>query len=161
MLSQMGLNVSPLEILSGLEFYLIFYFQLFQRAIAQSGTALVPWGFQPNPRAQAERLGRHFGLTWSSTQNLVDQLRNRHFWDFVQAGRGWLELEVPRGFSSMDFVPCVEPPTSPETRFLTADPATLMRSGNFLQIPAIIGYTDVRKKFGSKEYILNFHFFEG
>lgn len=120
------------------------YLQLFQRAIAQSGTALVPWGFQPNPRGQAEAIGRHFGLTWSSTQNLVDQLRNRHFWDFVQAQRGWAALAVPRGFSAMDWVPSVEPPNSPEARFLTADPVTLMRSGNFLQIPSIIGYTDVR-----------------
>lgn len=119
--------------------------QLFQRAIAQSGTALVPWGFQPNPRAQAEALGRQFRLTWSSTQNLVDQLRGRHFWDFVQAQAGWTDLPVPRGFSSMDWVPCVEPANSPEAIFLTADPVTLMRRGNFLQIPAIIGYNDVSK----------------
>jgi hypothetical protein len=56
---------------------------------------------------------------------------------------GWTDLEVPRGFSPMEFVPCVEPANVPEARFLTADPVTLMRSGNFLQMPAIIGYTDV------------------
>jgi hypothetical protein len=48
MLSQMGLNVSLLA-----DFYrvginltccLTFCLQLFQRAIAQSGTALTPWG---------------------------------------------------------------------------------------------------------------------
>lgn len=119
--------------------------QLFQRAIAQSGSALVPWGLQRNPRGQAEAIGRHFGLTWSSTQDLVNQLRNRRFWDFVMAQRRMTELDVPRGFSGMDWVPSVEPANSPEARFLTADPVTLMQSGNFLQIPAIIGYTDVSR----------------
>lgn len=120
-------------------------FQLFQRAIAQSGTALVPWGFQPNPLREAEIFARRMGITsWTSTQNLVDQLRARPFQQVVDAQGGWLDLPVPRGFSSFEFVPCVEPVGAPEQRFLTADPATLMRTGNFLQIPAIIGYTSVR-----------------
>lgn len=109
---------------------------------------MVPWGFQPNPRGQAEQLGRQLGISFSSTQNLVDQLRNVPIQRLVDAQRGWTELTVPRGFSAMDWVPCVEAANVPEVRFLTADPATLMRSGNFLQIPAIIGYTSVRREFG-------------
>jgi hypothetical protein len=66
------------------------------------------------------------------------------FQRMIDAQRGWTDLEVPRGFSSFDWVPCVEAVNVPEPRFLTNDPATLMRSGNFLQIPAIIGYMDVR-----------------
>jgi hypothetical protein len=77
-------------------------------------------------------------------QNLVDQLRAVPFQRLIDGQLGWTELEVPRGFSPFDFVPCVEPANSPEYRFLTADPVTLMRSGNFLQMPAIIGYNDVR-----------------
>lgn len=88
-------------------------------------------------------MARSLGLSWSSTQNMIDQLRNVGFQRIVDLQRGWTQLDVPRGFSAMDFVPCVEAPNVPETRFLTADPATLMRSGNFLQIPAIIGYNDV------------------
>lgn len=121
-----------------------FCFQLFQRAIAQSGTALTPWAFQPNPRSEAEAFGRRLGLSWSSTQNLIDQLRAQPFQRLVDAQGGWLDLPVPRGMTSMEFVPCVEPAGVPETRFLTAHPETLMRQGNFLQIPAIIGYTSVR-----------------
>jgi carboxylesterase type B len=102
--------------------------------------------FQPNPRAQAENMGRSLGLSWSSTQNLVDQLRAVPFQRLINAQVGWTELVVPRGFSPFDFVPCVEPVNSPEYRFLTHDPVTLMRSGNFLQMPAIIGYNDVSKK---------------
>lgn len=104
----------------------------------------MPWGFQPNPRAEAENLGRQLGLTFTSTQNLVDQLRNVPMQRLVDLQRGWLDLTVPRGFSSMDWVPCVEPAGVPEARLLTADPVTLMRNGQFMQIPAIIGYMDVR-----------------
>ncbi|CRK86762.1 CLUMA_CG000594, isoform A [Clunio marinus] len=132
MLSQMGLN-------------------LFQRAISQSGTALNPWAFQPNPRAQAENLGRKLGISWSSTQNLVDQLRARPFQQLVDAQSGWLDLEVPRGLTSFEWAPNVEPANSLEPRFLTNDPETLMRSGNFLQLPAIIGYTDAESLFMAHE----------
>lgn len=89
-------------------------------------------------------LGRQLGLSWSSTQNLVDQLRAMPFQRLIDVQRGWTDLEVPRGFSPFDWVPCVEAANAPEQRFLTNDPVTLMRAGNFLQIPAIIGYTDVR-----------------
>ena len=117
---------------------------MFQRAIAQSGTALVPWGFQPNPRGTVEVLARQLGISFSSTQNLVDQLRNVPIQRLVDSQRGWLDQTVPRGFYAMDWVPCVEPANSPEPRLLTADPVTLMRSGQFMQIPAMIGFMDVR-----------------
>ena len=103
-----------------------------------------PSAFQPNPRAQAENMGRLLGISWSSTQNLIDQLRALPFQRLINAQLGWTDLVVPRGFAPFDFVPCVEPANSPEYRFLIADPLTLMRSGNFLQMPAIIGYNDVR-----------------
>lgn len=78
-------------------------------------------------------------------QNLIDQLRATPFQRIVDVQNGWLDLEVPRGFSAFDWVPCVEVAGSPEARFLTDDPVTLMRRGQFLQLPAIIGYTDVSK----------------
>lgn len=125
------------------------YFQLFHRAIAQSGTALTPWAFQPDPRSIAEKLGRQLGIGWTTTQQLVDQIRARPFQQLVDAQSGWLSLEVPRGFGPFDWVPCVEAPGSPETRFLTDDPETLMRRGQFLQLPAIIGFTDVSREIKS------------
>lgn len=74
---------------------------------------------------------------------MIDQLRTRSAQHIIDAQGGWLDLPVPRGFTAFEFVPCVEPAGVPEQRFLTADPATLMRSGNFLQLPAIIGFVDV------------------
>lgn len=103
----------------------------------------MPWGFQPNPREQAEILARQLGISFTTTQNLVDQMRNVPFQRLVDSQRGWLDQTVPRGLLPMDWVPCVEPAGAPEARLLTADPVTLMRSGQFMQIPAIIGYMDV------------------
>lgn len=144
MLSPMGTNVSWLETYQRLNLIDVLFSQLFHRVIAQSGTALTPWAFQPNPRAMAEKMARAVGInSWSSSQNLIDQLRNVHFWDLTSSQDGWLDLETPRGFGPFDWVPCVEPANVPEQRFLTADPQTLMRSGNFLQMPAIIGYMSV------------------
>ena len=65
---------------------------------------------------------------------------------------------MPRGFSPFEWCPNVEPLNSPEARFLTNTPQALMRSGQFLQIPAIIGFTDVSLKTLSKISI-EFKFF--
>lgn len=92
-----------------------------------------------------EMLGRQLGMNWSSMQNLIDQLRATPMQRIVDQQRGWAALDVPRGFYSFDWAPCVEVAGSPETRFLTDDPVTLMRRGDFLQMPSIIGYTSVRK----------------
>lgn len=104
----------------------------------------------------AEKIARAVGInSWTSSQNLVDQLRNAHFWDLTSSQDGWLDLATPRGFGPFDWVPCVEPAGVPEQRFLTADPQTLMRSGNFLQMPAIIGYMSVESLFMARESIFD------
>lgn len=76
-------------------------------------------------------------------QQLVDQLRNVPFQRLVDSQSGWTDLPVPRGFTSMDWVPCVEAVGSPEVRFLTDTPRALMQRGQFLQVPSIMGYVDV------------------
>lgn len=132
---------------------------LFQRAISQSGSALNPWAFQPNPQQAAVNLARALQISFSSTQNLVDQLRNMPAQRLVDAQAGWLDLPVPRGFSSMDWVPCVEPWNSPETRFLTDTPTNLMRSGQILRLPFIMGYMDVESLFMIRELLIDSNVF--
>jgi hypothetical protein len=103
-------------------------------------------------------LGRQLGLNWSSMQNLVDQLRNVPFKTITDIQRGWAALDVPRGFYSFDWAPCVEVAGAPETRFLTDDPATLMRRGQFLQIPSIMGYTNVSSMGHTIDHVYDVHF---
>jgi hypothetical protein len=55
----------------------------------------------------------------------------------------------------MDWAPVVEPPNSPETRFLTDNPVNLMRSGNFLRMP--FSKFEIQIKFEKAIQIFNFN----
>jgi carboxylesterase type B len=48
---------------------------LFHRAIAQSGSALNPWGFDRKPRLRAFSFGEALGCKTDDSQKLVDFLR--------------------------------------------------------------------------------------
>lgn len=101
-------------------------------------------------------MARDVGITsWTSTANLVAQLRNVPFQRLVDAQRGWTALDVPRGFYTFDWAPCAEPANSPETRFLTDTPWNLMNTGNFLRMPFIVGYTDVESLFTIREVLID------
>lgn len=109
----------------------------------QSGTANTPWGFQPDPAAQANALGRRLGLTWSSSQDLINQLRTLSWNTIMSAQQGLMDMNAPRGFRPFPWVPNVEPANSPETRFLTDTPVNIMTRGQVMAMPMIIGYTSV------------------
>lgn len=121
----------------------------------QSGVTVTPWGFQPNPLNEATALGRRLGLTWSSTTDLVNQLRNVPFQRLVDNQGGWLDLTVPRGFTPFEFVPNVEPANSPESRFLTDTPVNIMNRGDILTMPIIIGFTSVESLFMVRENLFD------
>lgn len=109
----------------------------------QSGTANVPWGFQPDPASQATALGRRLGLTWSSSQDLINQLRALPWTSIMNAQQGLMDMPIPRGLQSFAWVPNVEPANSPEPRFLVDTPVNIMTSGQVMTVPLIIGYTSV------------------
>lgn len=48
---------------------------LYQKAIAQSGTVLSPWAFQPDPLSVANVLASDLGISTASTEAMVAQLR--------------------------------------------------------------------------------------
>lgn len=128
---------------------------LFHKVISQSGTVLSPWAFQPNPRSVAEDLGRELGLTFTSTENLVNQLRNVPARDLVIHTPGWLDLPIPRGLSSMPFVPCIDAPDSTEARFMPRHPRDIMNSGDFIDVPFLAGFTSDESLFMIREQLLD------
>lgn len=128
---------------------------LYHKAIAQSGTALVPWGFQPNPREVAFTLRDRLGLTATTTEQLVAQLRVANLAQFAWATQGWLDLEIPRGFRPFEFVINVEAPDALEPRFLTATPFDIMNRGAFNRVPFMIGYNDAESLFMIRELLLD------
>lgn len=121
----------------------------------QSGTANCPWAFQPNPLSEAVALGQRLGIFWSSTQDLVTQLRNLPMETIMMQQQGLMDMTVPRGFQTFAWVPSVEPVNSPETRFLIDTPVNLMNRGQILTMPMIVGYTDVESLFMIRETLID------
>ncbi|KAG5683592.1 hypothetical protein PVAND_012865 [Polypedilum vanderplanki] len=128
---------------------------LFNRAIMQSGVANGPWGFQPNPAAEARALGQRLGLVFSSHQDLVNQLRNLPFQTIMEQQQGLMDMTVPRGFNSFAWAPNVEPANSPEYRFLVDTPVNLMNRGNILTVPMIVGYMSDESLYIIRETLLD------
>lgn len=118
---------------------------LFHKAIAQSGTAIVPFAFQTNPRFYADRLANFFGLS-SDSANYVDQLRMLPASSFIPFQEALLTIPVPRFLRALDFAPTVEPVNSPELRALTTDPMSLMQTRQHT-IPFLMGYNDLEGSF--------------
>lgn len=99
--------------------------------------------FQPKPLPHAEQLGRDLGLTWTSNQDLVDKMRTKSESTFASSTP--IGLQVPRGALPFEFGPVKEPANSLEPTFLSKDPETIYRTGDFTPIPLMIGANSVRK----------------
>ncbi|XP_058812880.1 acylcarnitine hydrolase-like [Topomyia yanbarensis] len=125
---------------------------LFHRAIAQSGTALVPWGFQYNPREMSLRVANAFGYPTNDNAELVRRLRYTPKGEFVRIQEGWTDIPIPRGFKPFEFVPTAEPANSPEATFLTQRPIDMLNTGNFNKVPFVIGYNDAESLFMVHEH---------
>lgn len=64
---------------------------LFAKAISQSGSALCPWAFQPDPEEATHRLARTLGLHWRDNADLMQQLRRAKYIDLILATRGLMD----------------------------------------------------------------------
>lgn len=118
---------------------------LFHKAIAQSGTALAPFAFQPNPKFYADRLANIFDFS-SDSAVYVDQLRTLPASSFVPFQEALYTVPVPRFLRPLDFAPSVEPASSPQPRALTDIPMNLMQSSQS-SAPLILGYNDQEGSF--------------
>ncbi|XP_062535946.1 esterase E4-like isoform X1 [Armigeres subalbatus] len=125
---------------------------LFHKAIAQSGTALVPWGFQYNPEEMKRYIANAFGYPTNDNAELVQRLRYTPKGEFVNLQEGWSDIAIPRGFRPFDFVPTAEPINSPEPTFLTQRPIDILKAGTFNHVPFIIGYNDAESLFMVHEH---------
>ncbi|KAG5668697.1 hypothetical protein PVAND_016626 [Polypedilum vanderplanki] len=112
---------------------------LFQQAIMMSGTALFPFSLQTNPRLKAEILAKKIGLTFNSTEELVQKLRKVSFKEILKHDRGIGDQDDPLGLVPFDFTVTVEPKNSIDERLVTEDPEKVLLSGKFRKIPTIIG----------------------
>lgn len=120
---------------------------LFQQSIMQSGAAFSPCLFQPNSTASAEGLGRKLGLKFSSTKELVEELRKVDVKAIVEAETPLFQMPAPFALTSFEFVPSSEPKSSSEATFLSEAPIEKMKSGKFRKMPMMVGSPDTEGMF--------------
>lgn len=112
---------------------------LFHKAILTSGSLFNNWAFNRNPRLNAVRLAQNLQLQFSSSEDMVNQLRQVSMERLLTAAGG-LTVDTPLTFDELEFMPSIDPLDSLETRVITAPIDVLARSGNINTVPLIVGF---------------------
>ncbi|CAG7837972.1 unnamed protein product [Allacma fusca] len=107
---------------------------LFHGAIAQSGSSLNPWARSTNPREMSKRFGKILNCPFENSQIYRDCLMQKSTKDILSAIK---HLEQWSYDPFTPFGPVVEPDLP--GAFLTEEPAVLMETGRFNQVPLIAG----------------------
>lgn len=112
---------------------------LFHKAIAQSGSALNPYGFTREGRMRSFRLGELLGLKTNNEKELFDFLCEADIEKLIKmSGKVLSRLENTSGLKIV-FVPTKEPVVPGQTPYLTEFPITLMKNAQFHNVPYITG----------------------
>jgi bile salt-stimulated lipase len=112
---------------------------LFHQVIMMSGSVLFPFSYQTNPRAKVENLAKKIGLTFNSTEDMMQQLRSVSYKDIIKHDRGIDNQDDPMGSVPFDFVITVEPEDSIDERFVTEPPESTLLRGEFRRVPTLVG----------------------
>ncbi|XP_035272023.1 neuroligin-1 isoform X2 [Anguilla anguilla] len=99
---------------------------LFQRAIAQSGTALSSWAVSFQPAKYARMLARKVGCNLQDTVGLVDCLQRKHYKELV-------DQDIQPARYHIAFGPVIDGDVIPD------DPQILMEQGEFLNYDIMLG----------------------
>nr|QEA03464.1 carboxylesterase [Plodia interpunctella] len=108
---------------------------LFHKAIVLSGSVLAPWAVAYDPIGYAEIVGAKLAYEGKNSAELARSLVNTN----IEVLMPVLEQEFTN--NSVLFAPCIEN-TQLNGSFLTDAPINILRSGNYSQVPYLIGYTD-------------------
>uniref|UniRef100_A0A9J8C7L7 Neuroligin 1 n=2 Tax=Cyprinus carpio TaxID=7962 RepID=A0A9J8C7L7_CYPCA len=99
---------------------------LFQRAIAQSGTALSSWAVSFQPAKYARMLAKKVGCNLKDTVELVECLQKKHYKELV-------EQDIQPARYHIAFGPVIDGDVIPD------DPQILMEQGEFLNYDIMLG----------------------
>ncbi|TSN12278.1 Neuroligin-2 [Bagarius yarrelli] len=99
---------------------------LFQRAIAQSGSAISSWSINYQPLKYTRILARKVGCSYTETAEMVDCLRKKSFRELV-------DQDIQPARYHVAFGPVVDGDVVPD------DPEILMQQGEFLNYDLLIG----------------------
>ncbi|XP_049853099.1 esterase FE4-like isoform X2 [Schistocerca gregaria] len=112
---------------------------LFQRAIAQSGTALIPGSFSRFSKERTFRLGEVLGCKTNDSQVLLNFFLELPVKKLIEAQNMALSDEEKRRDVLFPFVPCVEPKIAGYNAVLPDEPKTLIKRCSFSDVPFIVG----------------------
>uniref|UniRef100_A0A4W4G7P9 Carboxylesterase type B domain-containing protein n=1 Tax=Electrophorus electricus TaxID=8005 RepID=A0A4W4G7P9_ELEEL len=99
---------------------------LFQRAIAQSGSAISSWSVNYRPLMYTKILAKKVGCSYGDTADLVDCLRRKSFRELV-------DQDIQPARYHIAFGPVVDGDVVPD------DPEILMQQGEFLNYDILLG----------------------
>lgn len=125
---------------------------LFHRALSQSGSLFNTYAFSRNPQVSINNLINHLGLTVSSMQDLVNQLRLLPAETLVRA-TGADQVVIPRLLQEMPFVPSVDAVDSDEVRIFTDRIENLINSGNINTVPFMIGFNSMESLYSITDLV--------
>lgn len=112
---------------------------LFTQALSHSGSMFNSWAFNRNPSRSVEVLKNFLGLTATSNENLVAQLRQIPVERLVEVMRYDLEREHVY-WQELLFVPSVDPVDSEEEIIFAAPIEELVQSGRINRVRYMIGF---------------------
>uniref|UniRef100_A0AAR2LRS0 Carboxylesterase type B domain-containing protein n=1 Tax=Pygocentrus nattereri TaxID=42514 RepID=A0AAR2LRS0_PYGNA len=105
---------------------------LFQRAIAQSGSAISSWSINYQPLKYTKILARKVGCTYGETADLVDCLRRKNFRELV-------DQDIQPARYHIAFGPVVDGDVVPDDPEILMQAAELHSLGEFLNYDLLIG----------------------
>ncbi|XP_053989679.1 cholinesterase 2-like, partial [Hylaeus volcanicus] len=112
---------------------------LFQKAIVQSGSSLCPWGYK-SPAASrwtSYVLGKNMNISADNDNQLLNALKKADVRDMITVATPMTNENIPLPLR-IAFVPTTE--SGPDA-FVEDCPLSYFESGNFNQVPTMLGYT--------------------
>ncbi|XP_044018737.1 esterase FE4 [Aphidius gifuensis] len=112
---------------------------LFHRAIVMSGSATYQNSLPNDQKNLAKKQAELLGCPTDTTGNMLICLNTKTTEEFVNTTKEFFEWH---GDPILVWMPVVEPEVPGVERFLTGQPADLIRAGKFHQVPLIAGVTE-------------------
>lgn len=112
---------------------------LFDKVISHSGTTMSTLMYTEKPIEAAFKLGAYLGYKNKDLDGLMEFLQNANASSIVEANH---QMDLDSfNFMYVHFVPSCEEKLSGEI-FLDDHPENILRSGNYYQVPILIGYNN-------------------
>ncbi|RVE46907.1 hypothetical protein evm_008468 [Chilo suppressalis] len=120
---------------------------LFNKVIAESGSALGTFAVQTDPLENAQQLAKHFNIEHADDVYAIEEFYKSASFETITSDPFFHAKD-----SSFAFSPCVETDIGQEV-FLADSPSNILKSGNYEKLPLLVGFAD-------SEGLLRFPLFE-